>query len=84
MPNFVPVVILRLMTIRHAFRSVLLSKRFGHLKHTNGISQFQTVHYLLGNGQLSKLRVHVNKAQFYLCVQKENAQCLSKCIIYIN
>ena len=32
------------------------------------------------NGQLSKL--HVNKAQFYLRVQKENAQCLSKYIIF--
>ena len=31
-----------------------------------------------GNGKLSKL--HVNKAHFYLRVQKENAQCLSNYI----
>ena len=34
----------------------------------------------LGKGQLSKL--HLNKAHFYLRVQNDNAQCLSKYIIF--
>ena len=50
------------------------------LKYTFSILPLSNCPLSPGNGQLSKL--HVNKAQFYLRVQKENPQCPSKCFIF--
>ena len=50
------------------------------LKYTYSILPFWNCPVSPGNGQLSKL--HVNKAHFYLRVQKENAQCLWKYILF--
>ena len=49
------------------------------LKYTYSILALSNCPLSPGNGQLSK---HVNKALFYLCVQNENAQYLSKYIIF--
>ena len=50
------------------------------LKYTYSILPLSNSALCPGNGQLVKL--HVNKTHFYLRVQKENDQCLSKYIIF--
>ena len=50
------------------------------LKYTYSILPLSNCPLSPGNGHLSKL--HINKAHFYLRVQKENAQCLSKYITF--
>ena len=53
---------------------------YNTLKYTYSILPLSNCPLSPGNGQLSKLQV--NKVYFYLHVQKENAQCLSKYIIF--
>ena len=50
------------------------------LKYTYTILPLSNCLLSPGNEQLSKL--HANKTHLYLRVQKQNSQCLSKCIIF--